>query len=94
MEIINNILALVFFFGPLLAIRYKKGSIQLADLINCSTTAMGLPDLIICLFHLVTNPEEVKKMQDFSQYMAIGAAVILTLAIDSITKAVNQKKDG
>ena len=84
-NITTVVLAIFFFLAPLIYKRWKNEQVELADLGNCALAAMGLPNLLACLYYLVTNPSEAMKMAELPQYLIIGLLTILFLTCVSIS---------
>lgn len=80
------VLATLFFLVPLLYKRWKKAKIEFADIGNCALAAMGLPNLFLCLYYLLTNPKNALEMAELPQYLTIGVLTILFLTGESILK--------
>ncbi len=86
------ILAIIFFILPIIFKLWHKQSIELSDLAKCTLAAMGLPNLAICLFYLITNPTKAIEMEEVIQYLTIAVLVIAYLTITEI-KQIFEKRD-
>ena len=89
---VTVLLVALFFLAPLIYKRLRQDKIDLADLGNCALAAMGLPNLFICLYHLIINPLDAVKMAEFPQYLTIGVLTILFLTGESIFKTFSQPR--
>lgn len=84
---IQTVLAIIFFFAPLLY-KFKQGSYNpLSDGAKCTLAAMGLPKLVICLYYLLTNPTKAVAMEETTQYLTIAVLIILYITGTEIHKS-------
>lgn len=88
---ISAILAVALFVIPVLYKIYYKLVVDLSDLVKITLAAMALPDLIICLFHLITNPSKAVEMAEVTQYLTIAVLVIIFLSIQEIKQIFRRK---
>ena len=52
---------------------------------------MGLPNLAICLFYLITDPAKAIEMSEAIQYLTIAVLVISYLAIQEIKQTFEKE---
>lgn len=90
-NLVETILAILFFILPLAYNWRYKLPIQLTDMTKCTLSAMALPKLVICLFYLVTNPAKAIQMSEAPQYLTIAVLVIFYLAASEIRKTFEKK---
>ncbi len=87
------ILAIAFFVIPIGYKVWNKQKTELSDLAKCTLAAMGLPNLAICLFHLITNPAKALEMTEVTQYLTVAVLVIAYLTIQEIKKTFEKKAE-
>ena len=90
---ISVILAVVFFILPLVYRLYYKRDVDLSDLVRITLSAMALPNLVICLFYLLTNPPKAIEMGEAPQYLVIAVLVITYLSIREIKQIFEEEND-
>lgn len=84
---VQTILAIIFFFAPLVY-KFKQGEYNpLSDGAKCTLAAMGLPKLVICLYYLITNPAKAVQMEETTQYLTIAVLIILYITGTEIHKS-------
>ncbi len=89
---ISVILAVTFFILPIAYKLWKKQKVELSDLAKCAFAAMGLPNLAICLFYLITNPSKAIEMAEVPQYLTIAILMFTYLAFEEIKKTFQKEK--
>jgi hypothetical protein len=87
----SAILAISFFLLPIIYKSWKKESLNMSDLVKCSLSAMGLPNLIICLFYLIIDPTKALEMPETIQHLTIAVLIIIYLVVLEIVQIFKQK---
>ena len=89
-----SVLLIILFFVLLIGYKlYSKQSIQVFDLLKCTLAAMVLPNLVIYLFYLITNPQKAIEMTETTQYLTFAALIITYIAIEEIRQTFKKGPD-
>ncbi|WP_367389093.1 hypothetical protein [Lewinella sp. LCG006] len=90
---ISVILAILFFIVPIGYNIWNRQEVHLSALIRIVLVSMTLPDLLLCLYYLVTDGAKAVEMREVTQYLTMAVLVIMYLSFQEIKEVFGKRKD-